>query len=283
MGNFLTTTVPSPAIQDTDFTLSITDEFTESGGTFLYPPFKLTLAGTYISTDFVVTNNFHTITFGGTIPINIPVSGTIPVLVEDDFLISEGGPSNNTFEDTITMDAICYAEGTRILCLIDGNEKYVNVEELKKDMLVKTYNPHKDEYKKMVGISKSLLYPSKTHKLSKIHMLKKNKLGENLPFEDLYVTGGHSYLVDSINDKHTLEFMEQCNPVFGAKIHDKYKLLTAFSDEWNNVNMMDKSITIYHFALEHEHEFGQYGVYANGILSETMSLHFFKKRKTQIK
>ena len=102
-------------------------------------------------------------------------------------------------------------------------------------------------------------------------------MGKNIPFEDLYITGGHSYLVDEIKDQKTLEFMEQCNPVFGAKIYNKYKLLSAFGEHCELTNKLEPVIT-YHFALEHEHEFGQHGVYANGALSETMSLHFYKKR-----
>ena len=283
MGNFLTTTSPNPPVQDTNFTLSITDEFEEGSGTFQnsYGPYTLTLTGNtvYTSDDYAITNNGNTITFGGTTPINIPESGSITIRVEDDYSTTHSGSSNNIFNDSITLDPICYAEGTLILCLIDGIEKYVKVEELKKGMLVKTYNPEKLEYKKIFGVSKSFMCPSKSHMLSKLFVLRKNKMGENMPFEDLYMTGGHSYLVDSIEDESTLQFMEQCNPVFGAKIHDKYKMLTAFGKECEESKNYDPVVT-YHFALEHEHEFGQYGVYANGALSESMSIHFFNKRKT---
>lgn len=238
------------------------------------------LAGTYISTDYEVTNSNNTITFGGTTPINIDEVGSISVLIEDDYANTQGRPSNNTFEDTITLDAICYVVGTDILCLIDGVEKYVKVENLEKGTLIKVYNQHKDEYVKAYNVSKSKIFPSRTHKQSKIFVLKKDRLGENKPYQDLYVTGGHSYLVDEIKDENIMRFMHNCNPEFGAAVHDKYKLLVSMSDEWEEYDSTEPT-TIYHFALECDHEFGQYGVYANGILSESMSLFFFKKRKSK--
>ena len=39
----------------------------------------------------------------------------------------------------------------------------------------------------------------------------------------------------------------------------------------------ENNVSYYHFCLENEDEEGQYGVYSNGILSETMSLSFSKK------
>jgi hypothetical protein len=173
---------------------------------------------------------------------------------------------------------MCYAKGIEILCLVNGKETYIKIENLKKDMTVKIYNPNKNEYKKVFGVSKSIIYPSLTQNLAKMYLLKKNKLGENNPHKDVYVTGGHSYLVNEIKDDNVMRFMINCNPTFGAAIHDKYKLLVSMSNEWEPVNSTDP-FTIFHFALECEQEFGQYGVYANGTLNETMCLFFFKKRK----
>jgi hypothetical protein len=35
--------------------------------------------------------------------------------------------------------------------------------------------------------------------------------------------------------------------------------------------------TVYHLALENESEFGEYGIFANGLLTESCNIHFFKK------
>ena len=43
----------------------------------------------------------------------------------------------------LILNAFCFNKGTKILCFKDGIEKYINIEELKKDYLVKTF---KNEY-----------------------------------------------------------------------------------------------------------------------------------------
>jgi hypothetical protein len=281
MGNFVTTTNPEFPQQNENFTLSVTDEFTEGGGTFKNEneyEYTLTLAGIHMITNYTISNGGNTITFGTTTPINIDATGSISVSIEDNYSTIDLDASNNILNsENIEMNGVCYARGTEILCLVNKIETNVKIEDLQDDMLVKIYNPTKNEYKKIFGMCSSTLHPSKKNKLLNIYVLKKNKLGENNPFKDLYVTGGHSYLVDEIKDEETKQFMHNCNPTFGLEIHDKYKLLVSMSDDWEATGST-KPTDVFHFALECDKEFDQYGVYANGILSETMCLFFLKKQ-----
>lgn len=154
----------------------------------------------------------------------------------------------------------CFVEGSEILCVINNEEEYVKVEDLKIGDLVKTYN---NSPKKISYILKNTFKNDKSY--SQICKL------SNYPNQtkDLFLTGGHSILVDEL----TQEQKEKTEKVWDQprKIDDKY-LLLAFIDE--NAEKIDdeQEYNVYHIALENEDKHGQYGIYANGILSETMSL-----------
>jgi hypothetical protein len=58
-------------------------------------------------------------------------------------------------------------------------------------------------------------------------------------------------------------------------IEDKYLLLAAASDKFEKVINTD-TYTYYHFVLENNgNDDEQFGVWANGVLTETMSKNFF--------
>ena len=59
------------------------------------------------------------------------------------------------------------------------------------------------------------------------------------------------------------------------KIKDKYLLNAAFSDKFVKDTEI-KEYTYYHFVLESDDTLDQYGVWANGILSESMCEKYFK-------
>jgi hypothetical protein len=154
----------------------------------------------------------------------------------------------------------CFVEGSEILCVINNEEEYVKIEDLKIGDSVKTYN---NSPKKISYILKNTFKNDKSY--SQICKL------SNYPNQtkDLFLTGGHSILVDEL----TQEQKEKTEKVWGQprKIDDKY-LLLAFIDENAEKIEDEKEYNVYHIALENEDKHGQYGIYVNGILSETMSL-----------
>jgi hypothetical protein len=99
------------------------------------------------------------------------------------------------------------------------------------------------------------------------------KTEENNLIEDLIVTGGHSILVDDLGDNK-----EENDRLFNGetlKIDDKYLLLAAVSNDFIKLQNNDE-YTYYHFILENNgNDNDRYGVWANGILSETPSKNFF--------
>ena len=61
-----------------------------------------------------------------------------------------------------------------------------------------------------------------------------------------------------------------------APTYDKYRL-PACVDEKATVYKVPGDYTIYHIALENEHYYGNYGIYANGLLVESCSKRYLKE------
>lgn len=169
---------------------------------------------------------------------------------------------NNSYNETasINFDVTCFLEGTEILCLIDNEEKYIKIEDINNDTMIKTY---KHGYKK-------LLYKSHQKVRNNIVCMKKDSLDTNIPFNDLKVTTGHSMLVNNLTDDEITE-IEKWNPV--KKIDDKFLILSRVSKYFEEYNTKELN-NVYHLILEADDLDTQYGIYANGVLMESMSKKF---------
>ena len=167
--------------------------------------------------------------------------------------------------------APCFLEGSTILCQVDGVDTYVPVEQMKAGMLVKTL---RDGYKKVDMIGKGTLSnPASAERTqNRLYCCSKDRYPELT--SDLYITGCHSILVDSFTEaqrKKTIELMK-----FTYVTDRKYRLMACVDERaepWQSEGMY----TIWHFALEHENYYVNYGVYANGLLVETCSKRFMKE------
>lgn len=160
--------------------------------------------------------------------------------------------------DTFISIPICYVKGSKILCLIDNKEIYINIENITAGTLIKTHN---NGYKKVLHCVKSFVI---NNVMSKIN----NRIYKTTnAFGDLLVTGGHSILVDELTEQQIIE----TNKIFGIrKIQNKYRLLACISDKFvaiDNENRYD----IYHITLGDEEI-----IYVNGILSETFDLKWYE-------
>ena len=169
----------------------------------------------------------------------------------------------------VRLTITCFCKGTEILCITD-KEEYIKVEDLKINTLVKTY---KNESKKIVSIYKTI-YKNDTS----YHQICKISNYENQT-NDLYLTGGHSILVDELSETEKSKTLEYWNEY--KKINDKYLLLSCVND--NSVKIDDEDdYEVYHIVLDNDDELGQYGIYANGILTESMSIHCYKNSTKNI-
>jgi len=182
----------------------------------------------------------------------------------------------NTYNWDIQGDIlICFMKDTMILILENGIELERKVQELKNGDIVKIST---GEYKKLVFIGTKTIDITKN--MDKIRIMKKNKLGDNLPNKDLLVTSGHSVLFKNL--KNINKYYNK--KVYNNNVKGYYKMMSQHCKLFDYVkenelkNIRDgNNVSYYHFVLENDNETGQYGVYSNGILSETMALQFGKK------
>ena len=171
-------------------------------------------------------------------------------------------------EYTYISGPSCYAVGTKILCLINNMEQYLNIENIKKGTLVKTY---KQGYVSVELIGKSKIINRTNNKLSCMYKLKNG---------NLTVTGGHSILVNELPQYIT------DNPCGFYKnnyiINGKPLLLACDSELFEQITYV-KQFTTYHLVLDVTKlspEQLMFGIYVNDdILSETTSKDWFIHHK----
>ena len=106
-----------------------------------------------------------------------------------------------------------------------------------------------------------------------LSMYKMKKTLENGLTEDLIVTGGHSILVDDLG-----EYYLKNKKLFKGKIpkiDKKFLLLSAVSKDF--IQLTDTNeYTYYHLCLENNgNNDERFGIWANGILTETISKNQF--------
>ena len=182
----------------------------------------------------------------------------------------------NNYNWTITGDIfVCFMKDTMILILENGIEVERKVQELKNDDMIKIST---GEYKKLVFIGTKKIDIRKN--IDKIRIMKQGILGNNLPNKNLLVTSGHSVLFKNL--KNVNEYYNE--NIYNNNVEGYYKIMSQHCKLFDHVkpeeltNIKDgNNVSYYHFVLENKDEEGQYGVYSNGILSETMALSFSKK------
>ena len=176
----------------------------------------------------------------------------------------------------ISIYEICFGKSTKILCNIDGIDKYINIENIKVGTLVKTY---KHGYKRVLHIMSHKQSKNIKHvrTINSIYLLKKNSIRNNVPFAPLYITGAHAILVDKMTDLQKdiqRKYIED-----DMYIEDK-ELLIAVTDPKLFHLCYNHPTEIYHFSLDNNDIYSRYGIYANGVLSESASIYMITKYKS---
>ena len=212
----------------------------------------------------------------GYVSFNNPISISINSTITYYFNLTFG---SMTLVSTSPPNIPCFNENTKILCLNEkSQEEYVLIQNLKKGDLVKTYL---HGYKKIVLIGNNTLINNPNWWTKCMYRMKKEKgLNEDALSEDLIVTGGHSILVDELNDidKTNQKLVDR-----KAKVDGKLLLWAGQSSRFEKLNDKNK-YTYYHLVLEDEKtdDNRRYGIYANGILAETTVKKDFVKNLNEL-
>ena len=166
--------------------------------------------------------------------------------------------------DCNICDIICYARGTKILC----KQGYIPIEEITPFTLVKTYN-HGFREVKIIGKGTMVNNPNKPFEC--MYRLK----CEN--FDDLIVTGGHGVLKKSLTTK---ELKDDINWFTKNKrysfIDDLYLQRAVFNKDFEKITTTE-TFDYFHIVLEGP-KTKRYGIWANGVLSESTFYHELSKK-----
>ena len=159
----------------------------------------------------------------------------------------------------------CFLEGTKILCFVNNQEVYCEIESLRKGDLVKTiYNGYMPI--NIIGTT-SLYNPGNDYRVvNRLYKCSREKYPTL--FEDLYITGCHSILVPSMTDDQWENTKAVNGTIF---VTDNHFRLIACADENAEPFNNEGFVNIYHIALEHPDILMNYGIYANGLLVESCS------------
>ena len=165
------------------------------------------------------------------------------------------------------LRAPCFLEGTKILCLNENwDVVYIPIEKIRPGMKVKTL---KNGYVSVSMIGTSEMYNTGDDEriIKRLYRCPKNHYPEL--FEDLIMTGCHSILVDQMSYEQVIKTLKEFKNVV-YMTDDKCRLIACF-DERAIPYEQEGTFPIWHIALEHEDDFANYGVYANGLLVESCS------------
>jgi len=162
------------------------------------------------------------------------------------------------------------------LCYDGEKEKEINVQDLKKNILVKTLC---NGYLPVNVVGKNTCYNPKTNERVKdrLYKLSKDKYPELK--EDLIITGCHSILVDHINDEQRSKINKDLGRVYVTD--GKYRLMTYIDDRSDVYKEECGEIDVYHVALGSD-ESRNYGIYANGLLVESCFINRIKNEMNVI-
>jgi len=156
---------------------------------------------------------------------------------------------------------------------VDGVETYQPIETLKVGTLVKTSH---HGYKKIEVIGSGTIHNPGSNERLEDRLYKCSPANYPELTEDLYITGNHSILVDSITKEQREQLIKHMGQIF---LTDTKCRLIACVDERAEPLISEGVFPIWHLALENENEKMNYGIYVNGgLLVETCSINTLKNR-----
>jgi hypothetical protein len=218
------------------------------------------------TTTFQVPNTFPTAT-----------ANTTLLLMASGFTGTSGNTVTNNNVGTFALlpfaapsapstNVVCFKEGAQILT----NDGYRPVEQLRKGDLIQTVE-HGFLAIDMIG-KREIVHEALNERIEN----QLYRCNHEDVFDELIITGCHSILVEDFFSEDQRDKTMEYNKgrVF---ITDNHYRLPAFLDDRASVYEPAGTYTIYHFALENEDYYMNYGVYANGLLVETCSKRYLKE------
>lgn len=159
----------------------------------------------------------------------------------------------------------CFMEGTKILT----DKGYLPIETLRAGDKIKTL---KAGFVPIHAIGKRVIKNPRVEERVPEQLYVCSSKNYPEVFEDLIITGYHSFLTENFdNEKHIEETRKVLGKIYITE--DLYRIPICI-DKRAEIYGKKGDVMIYHFALEHNDYYMNYGVYANGLLVESTSKHF---------
>lgn len=195
--------------------------------------------------------------------ISTAILGNVLYLLSSNTPVLGGPTYYNTYQLSISFSAtpICFLKGTYIYT----KEGYKQIENLKKGDLVNTF---KDNYVAIDTIIEEEMYHDASKPRNKGQLFKLDYPEYPQILKELYITGAHSILVGKLTEKQKEQILKDYGKTFATDLFDR---LPAYIDEKAKVHEESGMYTIYHLALENENMYSNYGIFANGLLVESLS------------
>jgi hypothetical protein len=171
----------------------------------------------------------------------------------------------------VNLRTPCFKEDSTILCLKDGKDVSVKVQDIRKGDLVKTVK-HGYVPVDMIGHSKIYNSGNALRGTDRLYVCSPDQYPGLT--EDLVITGCHSILVDTLTEEQRNGTVELLGRIMITD--NKYRLM-AFLDNRAVPYGEEGVFPIWHIALEHTDYYMNYGIYANGLLVETCSKRYLKE------
>ena len=190
-------------------------------------------------------------------------------------IVSNGYEINYTTGDVYYLypASACFLEGTKVLSLINNEEIYVEIENLQRGDLVKT---SMNGYKKIELIGKNEINNPENNERIEDRLYKCTPQKYPELNNDLYITGCHSILVNTLNENERKQTIEHLGKIYVTD--RKYRLIACVDERaepWN----VGGTYNVWHLALENADIKMNYGIYVNGgLLVESCSICFLKTK-----
>ena len=207
----------------------------------------------------------------------IVISSGISIGVTYQITLKATNAAGNTVASNMvaaTLPVPCFLEGSKIVRMNPetDDEEQVPVESLRRGDLIKTAN-HGYKAIELIGsriIPNPLDIPNKS---SRLYWFRKKRIPGLR--EDLCVTGDHCILHKTITEDKRNQVLGHMGDIFVTEDH--YRVPAFLDDRAEPYEDSPEPVTIWHFALENPNIYHNYGVYANGLLVESSSLHYMYK------
>jgi hypothetical protein len=167
----------------------------------------------------------------------------------------------------------CFKEGAKILT----DKGYVLVQSLRKGHMVQTL---RHGFLPVHAVGKRVMFHPADPERLKDQLYSCAYPGYEEVFEELVLTGCHSLLVDAFGSDAQREKVREVNG--DLYVTDQKYRLPVCADPRATVYGRKGAYTVYHFALENDNYYSNYGVYANGLLVETCSKRYLKELSNMV-